>query len=204
MPDLTQMLMQRPAQNGAPNLPQGSPTAPEALINRFVGGLLQGPGVPQRPGAPNEIPEAMGAVTQLAIPAFIGKLLGSVRTAQTAAPSLGHKAMQELEDVMANGGNPLAIGTPNVKPNFSYRMREFAPITEGQRPPLTLEEANKMMALQQPSVGRYVTKAELATNPDILHGRNVSKALELSALEDKTDPNAFSRILNFLNNGMPK
>lgn len=74
---------------------------------------------------PGDMPSFLGAVAGMGLP-FLSKLKGltAARTAEQAMPELA--------------------------PGFRANMHEFAPVTEA-RPPLTIEEANKMMDLMKPN-----------------------------------------------------
>lgn len=83
-------ILDRPHDIHEMNFPEGDPNAMEAMINRFAGGMLDGPMVEQRPGASNEMPELAGALASM-LP--LSKLLKLFKGEQAAA-NLGDQALR--------------------------------------------------------------------------------------------------------------
>lgn len=74
---------------------------------------------------PGDLPSFLGAMAGMGLP-FLSKLK-SLRGAAAASEAI-----------------------PELTPGFRANMHEFAPVAEA-RPPLTVEEANKMMQLMKPN-----------------------------------------------------
>jgi hypothetical protein len=155
---LEQALLNRPSITGPVNLPEGDPNAPEAKVLRFAGGVLGN----QQPG---DLPSALGATTTLSLP-MIGKLMSLIKGAPAAAGA--------------------AEAIPALKPGFRPNMHEFAPMTEGVRPPINDEMANLAFSqLHRATAGKRppVTISEM----NQMMGANKPDPTRMNSLMQPTD-----------------